>query len=79
MITIDNKQYRNLMEQVLKNKEDIEFLSTTGQALSTFGIKIVETFETYEQFEEWQETVTEHEYGDAVMIGLEDEPGDLFI
>lgn len=41
MITVNNKQYRNLEEQVQKNKTDIENLIASGGVLDEFGIKVV--------------------------------------
>ena len=43
MLTIDGVQYRNLQEQVLKNKDDIENIITSGRVLDEFGIKVVGT------------------------------------
>lgn len=70
--TIEGKVYRNLEEQVLANKEAILDLYTTGQSLNTFGLKVVESFDTEEEFTTWEQDPTHtHEYGDAVVIGVE--------
>lgn len=75
MIKIDDKEYRNLEEQVEKNKSDIEYLATSGQALNTFGLKVVQQFATVAEFEQWS-AEAEKEYGDAILIGVE-EPYDM--
>lgn len=41
MITINDKVYRNLQEQVLKNQADIKEILETSKLLSDFGIQIV--------------------------------------
>lgn len=70
--TIEGKVYRSLEEQVLANKEAILDLYTTGQSLNTFGLKVVESFDTEEEFTTWEQDPTHtHEYGDAVVIGVE--------
>lgn len=72
MLTIDGKQYRNLEEQVLKNKDDIQSIINEQGVLNQFGIKVVgqvayldllPTPETYE------ESNPDFEYGDAYAVG----------
>ena len=41
MITIGDKQYRNLEEQVKKNKDDIQYILEEEGVLNEFGIKVV--------------------------------------
>ena len=49
MITIDGKVFRNLEEQVQKNKEDIARHYEIDRSLANLGIKIVGTLATYNQ------------------------------
>lgn len=49
MIVIDNKEYRNIVEQVAKNKEDIAAHYNIDRVLADFGIKIIGQL-TPEQF-----------------------------
>lgn len=72
MITIDNKEYRNLQEQVLKNAQDILYILQEEGTLNQFGLKVVgevneltdlPTVEDYKMdHDDWQ-------YGDAYMVG----------
>jgi hypothetical protein len=41
MITINNKEYRNIVEQVEKNKQDIATHYARDRVLADFGIKII--------------------------------------
>ena len=41
MLEIDNKQLRNLQEQVLKNQHDIADINEANKVLNQFGIKVV--------------------------------------
>ena len=72
MITIDGKQYRNLEEQVLKNKQDIAAHYSVQRVLADFGIKIIG------QVPEWQDPVGTFEYGDAYAVGTE-APYEIYI
>lgn len=68
MITINNTQYRNLEEQVLKNEDDIAILKTTKN-ISDLGINII-------QPEPLPSATSlpadyEGEYGDAYLVGTE--------
>lgn len=62
-ITIDNKTYRNLEEQVLKNKEDIAKHYEVDRVLANFGIKVLGVYDTVEQL-----PTEGNEYGDAYGV-----------
>lgn len=70
MITINNKEIRNLQEQVLKNAQDYENLIASGAVLDEFGIKVVGQVadESYLPPED-SEDFAALEYGDAYAIG----------
>lgn len=76
MITIDGKEFRNLEEQVQKNKEDIARHYEIDRVLANFGIKIVGQVDTAEQLPD-PLTFT-GEYGDAYAVG-ETEPFSFYI
>ena len=81
MITIDNKQFRNLEEQVLKNKDDIGNLIASGGVLDEFGIKVVGNVDKLADLPSVAEYKTAHsdwEYGDAYAIGTS-APYDMYI
>lgn len=59
-ITIDNKTYRNLEEQVLKNKEDIAKHYAVDRVIADWGIKVLGVVSTVENI-----PVSTYEYGDA--------------
>ena len=63
MITIDGKEYRNLQEQVLKNKEDIEDIKELNIFINGLGIKVLGIIAT-PVF-----PTREYEYGDAYLVG----------
>lgn len=72
MITIDGKTYRNLEEQVQKNKEDIYYIITQQGALNEFGIKVVGEVESIEQLpsvEAYKTSNPNWEYGDTMAVG----------
>lgn len=74
MITVNNKELRNIQEQVQKNKDDIEHLVASGGVLDEFGIKVVEEISTMEELptvEEYKEAHENWEYGDAYAVGTE--------
>jgi hypothetical protein len=81
MLNFGNKEFRNIQEQVLKNKEDIEWMITQEGTLNSFGIKIVgevadvsdvpSVADYKEEYENWG-------YGDAYAVGTE-EPYELYI
>ena len=62
-ITIDNKTYRNLEEQVLKNKEDIARHYEVDRVLANFGIKVLGVYDTVEQL-----PTEGNEFGDAYGV-----------
>ena len=68
MITIDGKELRSLEEQVLKNKQDIEFMLEEEGALNQFGIKVVGQVDTSAALPD--PTTYTGEYGDAYAVGL---------
>lgn len=76
MLTKDGKQYRNLEEQVLKNKSDIEFMLEQEGALNEFGIKVIGQVETIADLPD--PSTYQGEYGDAYAIG-ESSPYTLYI
>ena len=76
MLTRDGKQYRNLEEQVLKNKSDIEFMLEQEGILNEFGIKVVGEGKTIADLPD--ASTYQGEYGDAYAIG-ESSPFTLYI
>ena len=81
MLTIDGKQYRNLEEQVRKNKEDIENLIASGGVLDEFGIKVVGTVSKLADLPSVADYKLAHSdwgYGDAYAIGTS-APYDMYI
>lgn len=73
MITIDKVTYRNLQEQVEKNKRDIEAWSSIEVTLNNFGIKVLGRVDYVSDIPE-----ATFEYGDAYLVGL-NEPFDVYI
>ena len=81
MLTIDGVQYRNLQEQVLKNKDDIENIITSGGVLDEFGIKVVGQVNRLEDLPtavEYKRAHPDWEYGDAYAVGV-NTPYELYI
>lgn len=76
MLTIDGKQYRNLEEQVRKNKEDIQSIRDASEILNAFGIKVVGQVDTNDKLP--NPTEYSGEYGDAYLVGTET-PYDYYI
>lgn len=76
MIEIGNKKYRNIPEQVQKNKEDIEKLSTGAVLLAEFGIKVIGHVDSAMDLPD-PETY-EGEFGDAYTVGTST-PYDYYI
>lgn len=73
MITINGVEFRNLEEQVQKNKSDIEYIIQEQATLNQFGIKVVG------QVDSLVDLPTEgNEYGDAYAIGTT-APFDLYV
>ena len=73
MLKYDGKEYRNLEEQVLKNKSDIEYLFDSQGVLNEFGIKVVGVVSVVDLLP--QSAV---DYGDAYAVGVEP-PYELYI
>lgn len=67
MITIDGVQYRNLEEQVKKNKDDIAYILEEEGVLNQFGIKIVGEVDSTGDLPD--PTTYEGEFGDAYAVG----------
>ena len=67
MITIDGVQYRNLEEQVKKNKDDIQYILEEEGVLNEFGIKIVGEVDSSGDLPD--PTTYEGEFGDAYAVG----------
>lgn len=70
MFNFDGKTYRNLMEQVTKNKSDIEYILNTEGTLNSYGIKVVGQVDSAvnlpkkADYEVWP-----FDYGDAFAVG----------
>lgn len=75
MIRIGDKEYRNLEEQVLKNKEDIANHYNMDRVLADFGIRIIGTLGDADELEN---VPTPEQYGDAYAVGRE-APYDFYI
>lgn len=73
MITIDNITYRNLQEQVQKNKSDIAAWTNIQFTLNNMGITVLGKVAT-----EADIPVGTYNYGDAYLVGLT-EPYDIYI
>jgi hypothetical protein len=67
MFTIDKKEYRNLQEQVLKNKEDIAAHYAIDRVLAEFGIRVIGVVASVDDLDENYQG----EYGDAYAVGTE--------
>ncbi len=81
MLTIDGKEFRNLEEQVLKNKNDIENALQLKNLLTDFGIRIIGQVESAYQIpsvSDYKENNPNWNYGDAYTVGTES-PYDLYI
>lgn len=64
MLKFDGKEFRNLEEQVLKNKDDIEFLFDHQGVLNEFGIKVIGVVPDAVALPE-----SADDYGDAYAVG----------
>lgn len=69
MITIGDKQFRNLEEQVKRNQEDIKYILEEEGVLNQFGIKVIGQVDT--QGELPDASTYEGEYGDAYAVGTQ--------
>lgn len=81
MITIDNKQFRNLEEQVLYNKDRLDNLIAAGYVLDEFGIKVIGQVASADQIPSVVNYKQEHadwSYGDTYAVGTE-APYELYI
>ena len=81
MLTVDGKEFRNLEEQVLKNKNDIENALQLKNLLTDFGIRIIGQVESAYQIpsvSDYKENNPNWKYGDAYTVGTES-PYDLYI
>lgn len=85
MFKIDNNEFRNLFEQVLKNKEDIAEIQGIDRVLADYGIKIVGQITSADQLpgatvENPLPEAPDYtgEYGDAFAVG-ETHPYDIYI
>ena len=70
MFVIDGKTYRNLEEQVQKNKEDIARHYEISRVLNGLGIKVLGRVNTEEDLPDPVDY--DGEYGDCYLVGLED-------
>lgn len=71
MISIDNVKYRNLEEQVQKNKEDIAAHYNMDRVLADFGIRIIGRVDTVEELPDPEHFMGQ--YGDAYAVGRVEE------
>ena len=81
MIKIGDKEYRNLQEQVEKNKNDILFILQEEGVLNEFGIKVIgqeETTDDLPSVADYKEAHEDWAYGDAYAIGTE-APFELYV
>lgn len=76
MITIDGVQYRNLEEQVKKNKDDIAYILEEEGVLNQFGIQVVGEVESSSDLPD--PTTYEGEFGNAYAVGTTT-PYELYI
>lgn len=75
MFTINNKEYRNLQEQVLHNKQEIARHWDVDRVLADFGIRVLGKLDTLEELE----AISEGEnYGYAYLVGTE-EPYTMYV
>lgn len=73
MITINGKEFRNLVEQVLKNKQDIAKHYNIDRVLADFGIRVIGQVPTPEDI-----PAENYEYGDTYAVGPS-EPYDFYV
>lgn len=67
MLNYNGKEYRNLQEQVLKNKEDIAAYVKEASVLNQFGIKVVGV----QQFPPSDTEQPGEAFGDAIAVGVQ--------
>lgn len=73
MYTIRGKEFRNLEEQVFKNKADLDSLYGSQVVLNEFGIKVIGQIESVDYL-----PATSEEFGDAFAVGVEP-PFELYV
>lgn len=73
MITVNGKEFRNLVEQVKKNQEDIARHYEIEQTLADWGIKVIG------RLDEWEEPTGSFAFGDAYAVGPDGGPFDFYI
>ena len=75
MIVYNNKEYRNLVEQVQKNKADIEDWNSKEDTLANFGIRIIGKVATEDKLPDIidSEGKQVYDYGDAFMVGSDED------
>lgn len=79
MFKYDGKEYRNLQEQVEKNKNDILYILEQEGVLNEFGLTVVEQIATVDDLPSINsEEFAALEYGDTYAVGTE-EPYTLYI
>ena len=81
MLTIDGKEYRNLEEQVEKNKSDIEYIINEQGVLNEFGIKVVGVVASQSllpSVDTYKQENPNWEYGDTYAVGTQP-PYDLLV
>lgn len=64
MIIKDNKVYRNLEEQVLKNKDDISNILANNVSIAEFGIRVVDIMNVPPT----DDLLDDLEFGDAILV-----------
>lgn len=67
MITIGDREFRNLEEQVKRNQDDIKYILEEEGVLNQFGIKVIGQVDT--QGELPDASTYQGEYGDAYAVG----------
>lgn len=78
MLKFGDNEYRNLQEQVLKNKDDIEQLRSSGN-IAELGIKIINAENPYTSIAQLPDAATyTGNYGDGYIVGA-GSPYELYI
>lgn len=71
MFEFNGIEFRNLQEQVLKNKEDIAYHYTIDRVLADFGITVLGRVNTFEDIADINEG---ENWGYGYLVGPEDDP-----
>ena len=66
MLNFENKEFRNLEEQVLKNQQDIQDFKDGNQTIAEFGIKVVGIVDDAANI-----PAVGQEFGDAYLVGTQ--------